>query len=287
MDKFAEATPSGPGDDSQNPKQQDVVPQKPGLMGALIESGHLIDGLKWPVFKRVLIFLFLAVLTPLVIAVSMTFVMTSQLELFIHHNPWIISGTIRTIILFLAIIIWMQMIMFGVKRATGMPLYLEIINADCLRMKWDLLQLAILLILLNSLVSYLTPLPSVEFFTLKEALKSVGLYLLYWIATIPIYLFAIPDVIMRQQTANTALKNAYTHGALYWKKIAASFGVLYLALISLGAFFIIFSSYYNKRVTLIAFEIILLILSIWIIPLFVALSGVLFRDAYLSRKNPS
>jgi hypothetical protein len=136
-------------------------------------------------------------------------------------------------------------------------------------------------------VNYLLPLPSVEFFTLKEALKSMGLYLLYWIATIPVYLFAIPDVITRQQTANTALTNAYTNAALYWKKIAASFGILYLALVLLGAFFIIFSSYYNKRVTFIVFEIILLILSVWIIPLLVALGGVLFRDAYLSKTRQS
>lgn len=279
MDKFSEATPSVSEDELRDTNPQNIVARRPGAWGALIEACHLVNGLKWPVFKRVLIFLFMAVVTPLVITVSVTFLLTSHAELFIRNHPEVVSGAIRTIILFVAIIIWMQMILLGVKRATGKPLYLEIINADCLRMKWELLELAIILILLNCLVNFLTPLPAV--FALKQALIFAGLYLLYWIATIPIYLFAIPDVITRQQTANNALKNAYTNGALRWKKIAAFYGLLYLVLAFLGALFIIFSSVYYNHNMLIGLEVIVFVVSIWIIPLFVALGGVLFRDAYL------
>lgn len=271
MDKFVQATPGQPEED---------IAQKPRLLDALKESTGLVNGLKWPIFKRVLIFFLLAVFIPLGLTVFMTFFMTSQAVQFLSLHPEIIRITMRMLVLFIVLIIWTQMIMLGIKHTVGLPVYLEIINTECLHSKWELLQLFVLVILMNCLVNYFVPVPPVEFLVLKDALKIMALYLIYWVITIPIVLFAIPHVITQKQTATTALTHAYRNAALCWKKIIVSYGVLYLAMLLTVVFYIIATSYGNKTITLILLEITLLIASIWIIPLYVALASVLFRDAY-------
>lgn len=280
MDNFVQATPGQPEEKKPKTTSEDDIAQEPRLLDTLRESTRLVNGLKWPIFKRVFIFLLLAVFVPLVFTIFLTFIMPGQAVQFVGLHPEIINITMRMLVLLILMIIWTQMIMLGVKHTLGLPGYLEIINTECLHSKWELLQLFVLVILMNCLVNYLVPVPPVEFLVLKDALKIMALYLIYWVITIPIVLFAIPHVITQKQTAITALTHAYRNAASYWKKIIVSYGVLYLAMMLTAAFYIIAASYGNKTTILILMEITLMIICIWLIPLYVTLASVLFRDAY-------
>lgn len=280
MDKFEQAPLSQPEAQYQDSTSQDAVTNKTRLVDTLMESGQLVHGLKWPIFKRVLIGLFLAVLIPLTVTVLLTFVMTSQLEQFMRLHPEILNAIVRTVTMFVLLAIWVQMIVLGVRHTLGLPIYMEIINTECMRARRGLAQLLIILVVMNSLMNYLVPIPLMEHMVLKELLIIMGFYLIYWAITIPILLFAIPHIVMQKQKTGTALRLAYRHAALCWKKIIASYGTLYLAISIIVVLFIAISSYSHRQITLIILEAILLILSIWIIPLYVTLASVLFRDAY-------
>jgi hypothetical protein len=89
-------------------------------------------------------------------------------------------------------------------------------------------------------------------------------------------LFAIPLTVIKKQPLIQALSSANTMAAIHWKKIVLSYGLLSIPSI------LVFISILLKLGNKITMGLIglMLILSIWILPMVVTLIGVLFRDAY-------
>lgn len=276
-----EATASKPEDDQPSQVPEHVATKKKSAFDSVREASRLINGMKWPVFKRLLIVLFFMVIIPFALALLLallgTAIMPNRMSSISVNNSPLFRLILYSIVQIPIIIITIQMIIMGVRRSIGLPMYLEKINAQCMQVKWELAQLIVILILLGDLMSYFVPFFINQPIPLKEVFSLLIIFLIYWAIILPILLFAIPQIVTQKQRAIAALMTAYQHAAQYWKKILVCYGLLYLPYCLIG---IVCNIFYMSVILLNCFIVLKLVLSLWILPLAITLGGILFREAY-------
>jgi predicted acyltransferase len=116
LDKSSEATLS----QSEDASPKSLQTKKRGAFDSLKEAWHLMDGIKWPVYKRLLIYVLLLLLMSPFIIIGVVWSMKLSPD-----GQILVRLIIQTLVQFPFFIIIIQMIMLGVRQALGLPLYLE------------------------------------------------------------------------------------------------------------------------------------------------------------------
>jgi len=222
----------------------------------LSESWSLISGLKMPIFLRILALLLIdAVIPGILFLIFLLGTIKGSVSLLVLIVP--VGIVYFFIALFLSAIIAASCILLGVRQAAGMSLDVKLVNAECMQQKWAIFGLSLIAFGIGvalKLISFIFIFIHIPGFIVSLLTFLVTLYFV-----LPIKMFALPLLLTKHCSIGEALKSGFTLMKQYWLPAIACYVImLVLAFIS---------------------EL-LIILWIWTIPMFFAMFGIFFRDAY-------
>lgn len=217
------------------------------------ESWELVSGFKLPIFY---------------ISLMLTAIWTASfaIQLFLFF-----TFSASPLVIFLVcklpsmIIVWYVLAVFillGVRRAIGLPTQINLAFADCMRVKEKLfglllVNMGIAFLYMGLLYSLKSVQSTAPFLFL---LISIALFLIYFFCGLIIYVFALPLVVTKRCTVQAALISAWEtmkrHGLPVMVLFIVISVIMVLSMLPLG------------------------IGLIWTLPMYAALFGILFRDAY-------
>lgn len=232
------------------------------MADVLKESWQLVSGLKLPIFIVFLIYsgLYLA-LIPLTFLTFILFPKTFITGNPVFNPPMIVVFSVIFILITYATAI---AIVLGVRQAIGLRIRLKTAFNDCMKVKKDLFFLFLFLIVLMGLLEF------THYFIIPEGVFGNILLILIYLALsyfiLPLFIFALPLIVTKRTKVADAIESSYHMMNRYWLVVYAAYIIMSiiisLSMVPLG------------------------IGLIWTIPMYFALIGILFRNAYgLKRKK--
>jgi len=231
------------------------TPKRMIIKDILLEAWQLVSGLKWPVCW---------VLTLLPTAY---FIVAIIITLLLHPRsmlltiPFFIIAVCTT-----CFVMWCTLaivIMLGVRQAIGLPIDVKVVYSQCMEVKDKLLYLFLIWMSINGicvLVQHVLIPSNTIGMILNIALDLITLY-----CTLPLMIFALPLIVTKRCDLQYALENAYNIMNQYWFVIIACYVIMMII----------------SAISAIPLGIGLL----WTIPMYYAMAGVLFRNAYGLKRN--
>lgn len=214
----------------------------------LSEAWQLVYGFKWPVFLLTLL------IQP---AIFILIFLVQFLLLIITRSALLVMPVIFLALLYTIWFIACIAIMLGIRRAIGLPINVRPVADQCMARYAKLTALFLIYlagVIVYTGIRYILP---DNLFGLIVHLTMLAV-LLYCV--IPLYLFAMPLIVIRDCSIEYAIKSSYQKMNLYWKILLLIYVIMTII----------------NVIAMIPFGIGL----IWTAPMSYAAMGILFRDIY-------
>ncbi|VVC77006.1 hypothetical protein AQUSIP_23330 [Aquicella siphonis] len=216
------------------------------IKAVIKEAWGLVYGMKWPVF-------WIGVLLPFAYFILLFIAMLILVpgKQYMSLPFLLISGCISLLVIwcFLAIIV-----MLGVRQAIGLSVDVNVVYTHCMEVKDKLVYLALIWLSLTG--SYFF----IKFMIGQNPVLNILLYAFFLYLKLPLIIFGIPLVVTQRGDMAMTLEESYKAMNRHWPQILACF------LIMIGIL----------TVSALPFGIGL----IWTMPMYYAMTGILFRDIY-------
>ena len=246
------------------------------IKSIFIEASHLNYGLKWPLFKRLLL---ISIVFSLIFFLPASLLLASYLHFGWSHFLFVtLSYCLSFIAITLSMMLWLPILMMGVRQAIGSSINLQNITAQCLKEKSTLFKLLLIYALIMN--GY--------FFGILHSPSQGLVYniifhfiwnMLFLVILTPFIIFAFPLVITRKLTLYEALESAFIKTRLHWTEVLGSQVILWSIAFAAGWLFII-SRWYQSKFLLIITFIMMIMIKFWILLMLTTTGGVLFRNIY-------
>lgn len=241
----------------------------------LDEAYQLAHGIKKIILKQT----FFAVVITLIILIPLLIIAKYAQQHYglsdsLYHTFYFAAKVIAIVI---AIKIWVPVIIIGVRRSIGLSINLDEIKLECFIEKQGVLKLSFIYAILLSVLS--SPLLLFPGYSASELVFKFGVYVLLSFIVTPITFFAFPLVIIKKLAVFEALNSAYKNVYTNWRMIAGPIIFINILFPSmLGCLTLLrphMSAVFGG-----VLQIIISLLSVWLIPIIPTLGGILFRETY-------